>query len=113
MCCKLSNGNPLPKPQTRNAPYIPVAEARGFTARFDNSRFGRASSSITTSLPDQSCITCSFVRGKNDFSIAQMVNKVGYATWNIYAILHWNKCITAYTCVLYNKRTNVIYLQIE
>ena len=37
--------------------------------------------------------------GENDFSIALMVNKVGYATWNIYAILHTNKCIMAHTCV--------------
>jgi hypothetical protein len=27
---------PVPKPQTRNGAYIPVAKARGFTRRFDN-----------------------------------------------------------------------------
>lgn len=28
-------GTPVPTPQTRNAPYIPTAEAEGFTAQSD------------------------------------------------------------------------------
>jgi hypothetical protein len=36
LICLVAEVSPLPQPQIRNAPDIPVAEARGFTARFGN-----------------------------------------------------------------------------
>src|SRR6266852_1744494 len=33
--CQVVEVSPMPRPQTRNVPYIPRAEAQGFTARFD------------------------------------------------------------------------------